>query len=214
MQDDKRLINIAMFLSFFTIFYNILEGLVSVIFGAGEESLALFGFGIDSFVEVISGIGILHFTMRLKYDKTGTRDKFEKQALFITGISFILLFISLIIGSIINFVQKNRPETTLPGIIISLLSISFMLFLIISKLKVGKKLNSEAIIADAKCSMTCFYLSLILLLSSILYEIFKIGLIDIIGSLGIAYFALKEGIEALDKSKKNSAGCGCSDCKS
>jgi len=212
MQDNKRLINIAMFLSFFTIFYNIIEGLVSVYFGAGEESLALFGFGIDSFVEVISGIGILHFTMRLKFDKSGTRDKFEKQALLITGISFILLFISLVIGSIINFIQKNRPETTLPGIIISLLSISFMLFLIISKLRVGKKLGSDAIIADAKCSMTCFYLSLILLFSSLLYEIFKIGFIDIIGSLGIAYFALKEGIEAIGKSQKNNGSRSCSDC--
>ncbi|MBN2547372.1 MAG: cation transporter [Spirochaetes bacterium] len=212
MKNNNRLINIAMFLSFFTIFYNVIEGLVSVLFGAGEESLALFGFGIDSFVEVISGIGIFHFTMRLKYDKIEKRDKFEKQALLITGISFILLFISLVIGSVINIIQKNKPYTTLPGIIISLISISFMLFLIVSKIKVGKKLGSDAIIADAKCSMTCFYLSIILLLSSILYEVFKIGLIDIIGSLGIAYFALKEGIEAIDKSQKNNTDCSCSDC--
>ena len=79
------------------------------------------------------------------------------------------------------------------------------------KLKVGKKLNSDAIIADANCTKTCFYLSFILLASSLSYEIFKIGYLDIAGSLGVAYFAFKEGKEALEKSKSDKLSCSCED---
>ena len=74
-----------------------------------------------------------------------------------------------------------------------------MYFRMRAKLNVGRRLNSDAIIADANCTQTCFYLSIILLASSGLYEIFHIGYIDIAGSLGIAYFAFTEGREAFEK---------------
>jgi divalent metal cation (Fe/Co/Zn/Cd) transporter len=79
------------------------------------------------------------------------------------------------------------------------------------KLKIGKALNSDAIIADANCTKTCFYLSFILLASSLSYEVFKIGYLDIAGSLGISYFAFKEGKEAIDKSKSTNLFCSCED---
>ena len=56
----NKLLNQAKWLAIFTIVYNIIEGLVSIAYGISDETLALFGFGVDSFVEVISGIGILH----------------------------------------------------------------------------------------------------------------------------------------------------------
>ena len=208
---NDNLINIAMILSIITIFYNIIEGIISIIFGTKDETLTLFGFGVDSFVEVISGIGILHMTLRIKKDKITHKDKFEQQALMITGISFLLLFLGLIFGSILNFINKNKPETTIAGIIISIISILTMMILYKSKIYIGKKLNSDAIISDANCTITCFYLSIILLCSSLFYEIFKIGYIDIIGSLGIAYFSLKEGIEAIKKSRSKKIICCCDD---
>ena len=76
-----------------------------------------------------------------------------------------------------------------------------MIFLMLFKLNIGKKLNSDAIIADANCTKTCVYLSVILLVSSILYQIFKVGYIDSIGALGIAFYAFKEGRESIEKSK-------------
>ena len=100
-----------------------------------------------------------------------------------------LLTIGLIIGSILNLINDLRPETTQAGVVISVISIFTMYYLMNVKLKVGKELNSDAIIADANCTKTCFYLSFILLISSGAYEIFQIGYIDIAGSLGIAYFA-------------------------
>lgn len=180
--------------------------------GLDDETLALVGFGMDSFVEVISGIGILHLVFRLK--KNGVveqRDKFEKTALRVTGFSFYLLFAALIAGSVINIMNNNQPETTIAGIIISSISIITMLLLVKAKLFVGKSLKSDAIIADANCTKTCFYLSIILLLASLLYEIFQIGYFDILGSLGIAYFAFKEGRESFQKAKTGDLACNCED---
>ena len=72
---------------------------------------------------------------------------------------------------------------------------------------VGKKLNSSAIIADGNCTKTCLFLSVILLLSSVLFELFKIGYIDSIGALGLAYYSYKEGKESLEKANGNACEC-------
>ena len=205
----KSLIKKAFVLSLITIFYNLAEGIISVYFGANDETLALFGFGVDSFVEVISGIGIAHMIVRMKYSRVENRDAFEKTALRITGTAFYLLAIGLIVGSVLNIINNVKPESTLPGIIIALISIATMYWLMTSKLKVGKALHSDAIIADANCTKTCFYLSFILLVSSGLYEFFSIAYFDILGSLGIAYFAFKEGREAFEKVKRGKLMCNC-----
>lgn len=209
MNNVNSKLKFAFILSLITIFYNIAEGVISVYFGAGDETLALLGFGVDSFVEVISGIGIAHLILRMKYSKVETRDSFEKTALKVTGTAFYLLSAGLIIGSVLNLIRNVTPATTLPGIIIASISILTMYWLMTSKLKVGKALNSDAIIADANCTKTCFYLSFILLAASGLYELFNIAYFDILGSLGIAYFAFKEGREAFEKVKSGNLLCSC-----
>ena len=148
---------------------------------------------------------------RMKYSKVQTRDSFEKTALKVTGTAFYLLTVGLIVGSILNIIYNVKPETTLPGIIIGVISILTMYWLMKSKLKIGKELNSDAIIADANCTKTCFYLSFILLISSGLYELFNISYFDILGSLGIAYFAFKEGREAFEKVRSGNLLCNCDD---
>lgn len=205
----NNLIKKAAFLSLITIFYNVAEGIISVWFGAGDETLALLGFGVDSFVEVISGIGIAHMIYRMKYSKVENRDTFEKTALRITGIAFFLLTAGLIVGAVLNIINDVKPETTLPGIIIASISILTMYWLMTSKLKVGKALNSDAIIADANCTKTCFYLSFILLAASGLYELFNIAYFDLLGSIGIAFFAFREGKESFEKAKSDNLLCNC-----
>ena len=71
-------------------------------FGVGDNSLTLLGFGVDSFVEVISGVGIAHMLIRMKRNLDIRRDEFEKQALKITGISFYLLTAGLIVGAVLS----------------------------------------------------------------------------------------------------------------
>ncbi len=207
----NKLLKKALILGIITVAYNIIEGLVSVFFGAKDETLALLGFGIDSFVEVISGIAIVHMILRMKYSKVNTRDKFERTALIINGSAFYLLTAGLISGAVLNIIYNIKPETTFAGIIISVISIGTMYYLMKAKLSVGRELKSDAIIADANCTKTCFYLSFILLASSGLYEIFKIGYFDVLGSLGIAYYAFKEGKESFEKSRSENLSCACDD---
>ena len=207
--NNPKWLNVALWLSIVTIIYNIIEGLVSVYFGSTDDTLVLLGFGVDSFVEVISGIGILHMVMRMQRSEIKDFDKFERLALRITGVAFMLLAAGLVLGSVLKIIQQSKPETTLAGIIIAVVSILSMYFLMYYKLKTGRALNSEAIIADAHCTRTCLYLSFILLGSSVLYELFKINYIDVAGSMGIAWYAFSEGRESLEKARKNQLACHC-----
>ena len=209
MSDNKSYLKTALVLSIITIIYNIFEGLISTYFGSSDETIALFGFGLDSFVEVISGVGIFHMILRMQKTGIESRDRFEKRALKITGFAFYLLAAGLVAGTILNIFYRIQPVTTVAGIIISSISIVTMWALFKYKMLVGKHLDSQAIMADAECTKTCFFLSIILLSSSLLYEVFRISYIDLIGGLGIGYFAYKEGKEAFEKAASKSLSCTC-----
>jgi divalent metal cation (Fe/Co/Zn/Cd) transporter len=189
----------ALWLALFTIFYNLAEGLVSVFFGLSDETLTLFGFGVDSFIEVMSGIGILAMVIRIRQNPDTSRSQFERTALRVTGISFYLLAIGLAITSIYNLFTAHKPTTTLPGLIISLISIAVMWALVLGKRKVGRTLNSSPILADANCTMVCIYMSIVLLASSLIYQLTGFGFVDSIGALGLIYFSYSEGKESFEK---------------
>ena len=199
----------ANYLAIFTIFYNLLEGAVSVWLGAADETLALFGFGVDSFIEVISAIGVWHMLRRIRANAGETRDEFEQRALRITGAAFYLLSVGLVLTAAINLYQAHKPEATLPGVIISSLSISFMWYLIQGKTKVGSALNSPAILADAACSRACVYLSLVLLAASLGYEVTGIASLDALGALFIAWLTWREGRESFQKAAGMECSCSC-----
>lgn len=208
---EAKLLDRALLLSIITIVYNLAEGIISVAFGASDDTLALFGFGVDSFVEVISGLGIAHMILRMKRSPVAERDGFERRALRITGTAFFLLAAGLLAAASLSIYSGARPHTTMVGIVIATVSLLTMYLLMQAKLRVGRALNSEAIIADANCTRTCFYLSMILLASSLLFEILGIGIVDALGSLGIAWFAFSEGREAFEKSRTTTLSCTCSD---
>lgn len=197
----------ALLLAQITVLYNIVEGLVSVMFAIDDETLSLFGFGVDSFVEVISGIGIWHMITRINAATDDNPDRFEKTALKITGSAFYLLTAGLTVSASINLYQGHHPETTWWGIIISLISIGTMWLLIHFKMKAGKALGSDAVIADANCTRTCLHLSFILLLASAGYELTGFGGIDAIGAILIAVFSFREGKEALEKASGKACSC-------
>lgn len=206
----ERLLARASLLAVLTIGYNFVEGVVSMALGGADETLALFGFGVDSFIEVISAVGVWHMLRRIRHNQGESRDVFEQRALRITGGAFYALTVGLFLMAVINLVQQHRPETTFWGVIVSLVSISFMWLLIHHKTRVGTALDSPAILADAACSKTCLYLSLVLLISSAGYELTGIGSLDAIGALLLAWFSWKEGREAFAKARGLSCGCSCS----
>lgn len=203
---------IALALAWFTIIYNIIEGVVSIYFGVKDSELALFGFGLDSFIETISASGTLYMLYnQRKTNDDGKITSFETRALKITAYSFFALTAILILLSVNNLVSNTQPETTFWGLVISLASIASMGALIWSKIYVGGKLNSDAIIADARCNLVCVYMSLVLFASALIFYLFEIAHADSLGAMLLAYFSYKEGKEALYKSK-NQKKCSCSSC--
>lgn len=206
--DSKRFYKWASALALITILYNIVEGCFSVFLGLKGETVTLFGFGLDSFVEVISGIGIWHMVRRMKQNDPLDHDSFEKTALRITGGAFYFLAAGLTTTAVVNIFEGNTPETTFWGIVVSVVSILCMWALIHYKMKVGRRYNSRALIADAACSRACMYLSIVLLVSSVGYELTGIGLIDSVGAVGIAVLSWREGREAFEKSRGNIV-CSC-----
>jgi divalent metal cation (Fe/Co/Zn/Cd) transporter len=208
---EQKLYKQAYLLSLFTIFYNIIEGVVSMVLGYQDETLTLFGFGVDSFIEVMSGIGIAVMILRIRKNPESPKSTFEIKALKITGTAFYLLSVGLLAGIVINLINHHKPETTLWGVIISLVSIAVMVWLMNAKNKVGKQLNSQPIISDSNCTKVCVYMSLVLLASSLIYELTGFAYADVIGAAGLIYFSISEGKEAFDKAKGIRSGC-CDNC--
>jgi divalent metal cation (Fe/Co/Zn/Cd) transporter len=198
---EKRLYDFAYRLAVFTIIYNLAEGIMATWLGYEDETLALFGFGVDSFIEMISGMGIVFMITRIRNNPLSHRSDFEKTALRVTGFSFYFLVGGLAISALLTIFIGHKPTTTFWGVIISLISIVVMLVLIYGKIKTGKALHSDAILADANCTKVCIYMSCVLLASSAIYEVTGFAYADAIGTLGLAWFSFKEGQECFEKAK-------------
>lgn len=209
-QTEKKLYRTAYLLSIFTIAYNVLEGLISILLGYQDETLTLFGFGVDSFIEVMSGIGIAVMISRIRQNPNSPKSSFETRALQITGSSFYLLAAGLLAGIVVSLVSHHKPEATLWGVVIAVISIAVMWWLVIAKKRTGRLLGSDAIVADANCTKVCIYMSLVLLLSSAIYELTGFAYADAIGSAGLIYFSVSEGKEAFEKAKGKV--CSCDHC--
>ena len=193
--------SIALGLAVFTVVYNVFEGLVSLYYGVADEALTLAGFGVDSFIEVISGVGIIAMILRLRQYGSGNRGRFERLALRITGACFYALVAGLVVAALVSVWQNQHPTTTIAGAIISVLSIAIMRVLAAWKIRTGQRLNAPSIIADGNCTMVCVYMSVVLLVSSALYEWFKLPYVDAAGLMGLAWFSYQEGKESFQKAK-------------
>lgn len=202
--------NLTLVLAIATIVYNLAEGMVSVFFGVQDEALTLFGFGLDSFIELISGAGILVMVLRIRRDPEATKTPFERAALRVTGTGFYLLVGILVLTGVYNLIVGHEPESTFAGVIISCLSIGLMWALVVGKRAAGKALNSAAIIADANCALVCVYMSVALLVSSGVYTLTGFGAVDSLGAFALAYYSYKEGKEAFENAESLSDTCGCS----
>lgn len=206
--DKNKLYSFAFGLAIATLILAFLEAVVSTYFGYEDESLTLFGFGLGSWIEVVSALGVATMIVRIRQNEESKRGQFEKTAMKITGYCFYILAVSLILTAFYNIYTGHQPTTSISGIIISIASILFMYLLFYYKQKVGKELNSEPILADAECTKVCIYMSLVLLVSSAIYYFTNFTYIDSIGTIGIAYLSYKEGKECFEN-VKHEKYCAC-----
>jgi divalent metal cation (Fe/Co/Zn/Cd) transporter len=188
-------------LAVITVVYNLAEGLVATYFGYSDETLTLFGFGADSFIETISALGVAQMVVRIRKNPDSDQGPFEIAALRITGWCFYGLSLVLVVSAAFSVIQGHQPVSALAGLVISIISIGLMWALVYAKLRLGRKLGSKPVIADARCNVVCIYMSVILLLASFLWMFFRVPYVDALGSLALVYFCISEGREAFEKAR-------------
>jgi divalent metal cation (Fe/Co/Zn/Cd) transporter len=189
----------AVLLSYFTVGYNIIEGIVSVFAGLLAGSIALVGFGLDSFVESLSGsVMIWRFRKHGKISEQ-EEERVEKKALRFVGYTFFILGAYVLYESVSKLYFHEIPDPSLLGIIIAILSIIVMPVLFIMKYRTGKAMNQRSLIADSKQTLACSLLSVALLIGLGLNYLYGFWQADPIVGLVIVIFLFKEGHETLNE---------------
>jgi len=190
-----RLVKRGRRLEYFTIAYNSLEGLVAILAGLIAGSIALVSFGFDSLIEVTSG-AVLLWRLHADVDEA-QRERVEVRALRIVGICFLVLAVYVSYDSVKSLWRHEAPEKSLPGIILAIASLIIMPLLVRGKRRVARGLSSGAMMADAKQTELCTYLSAILLGGLLLNLLFGWWWADPVAALVMVPIIAKEGIEAL-----------------
>ncbi|MFY9225177.1 MAG: cation transporter [Blastocatellia bacterium] len=180
-------------LEYITIGYNSLEGLVAVGSGLLAGSIALVGFGFDSAIEVTSGVILL---WRLSVSLARQQEA-ETLSIRLVGVSFLALAAYVLYDAISLIVERKAPEESIVGIILAVLSLLIMPILARAKRSVAKTINSQALVADAKQTELCTYLSAILLLGLLLNALFGWWWADPLAALIMTPIIISEGIKAL-----------------
>jgi divalent metal cation (Fe/Co/Zn/Cd) transporter len=183
----------ALFLSYFTVGYNILEGIISVLVGLLAGSIALVGFGSDSFVESLSGsIMIWRFRKHGKISKK-EEERIEKKATRYVAFTFFILGAYVFYESIKMLYLQEKPEPSIIGILIAIASLIVMPVLFYMKYRTGKAIKSHSLVADSKQTLACFFMTISLLVGLSLNFLFGIWQADPLVGLLIVVFLFKEG---------------------
>lgn len=182
-------------LEYLTIAYNSLEGLIAVVAGFIAGSIALVGFGFDSVIEVTSG-AVLLWRLHADIDEEW-RERVEAVTLRIVGVCFLALALYVGYEAISSLVYRESPERSVPGILLAVASLIVMPLLARAKREVARNMNSGAMMADAKQTEFCTYLSAILLGGLLINALFGWWWADPIAALVMVPIIAKEGIAAL-----------------
>jgi divalent metal cation (Fe/Co/Zn/Cd) transporter len=181
-------------LAWFTIGWNALEGLVAIAAGLAAGSIALLSFGADSYVEVFAGSVVL---WRLAAERRGQEvsEAAERRAVRLIAGTFFVLAVGVAAESTRTLLLRERPEESLPGIVLAVMSLVVMPLLARAKRRVGRQLDSQALQADATETTLCVWLSAILLAGLGLNALLGWWWADPLAAFGVVYVAVREGIE-------------------
>ena len=189
-------------LEYFTVGYNILEAILSIVFGSIAGSIALIGFGLDSIIESLSGVILLWRLGQHGKISGAAEARLEKRAAKFVAISFFILGLYILFEAVKKLVFREIAEPSLAGIIIAIASIIVMPLLTWQKYKTGKQINSRALVADSKETLACAFLSVALLLGLGTNYLFGFWQADPTIGLVIVIFLFKEGWEGWKEHSK------------
>lgn len=193
-------------LEYLTIAWNSVEAVVSILAGLIAGSIALVGFGLDSVIETSSGVALLWRLRHSNERDAASRERAERIALRIVGISFLVLAAYVLIDAAKTLWLRESPEESIPGIIIAALSLIVMPLLARAKRGVARTLNSNALHADSRQTDICAYLSAILLGGLALNAVLGWWWADPAAGLIMVPIIAREGVEAL-----RGESCACHD---
>lgn len=185
-------------LEYLTVGWNVVEGLIAVGAGLAAGSIALIGFGVDSFVETISGSVLI---WRLRAEAVGGADEeriehVERRASRLVAVSFLMLAAYVALEAVRTLAAQDRPDASPVGIVLTIVSLAVMLWLARAKLDTGEALGSRALIADSHQTFACWYLSATTVAGLALNAVFGLWWADPIAALVIAVFLVREAREA------------------
>ena len=196
--DRQRLGRRAQLLAGASVTWNLVEATIALTAGVVAGSVALVGFGLDSVVEVSSGLIVLwQFRHRLPETR-------ERTALRLMALSFFALAAYVSVESLRALLTGAEPEGSTVGIVLACLSLVVMPFLSWAQRRTGRALGSSAVVADSTQTLLCTYLSAVLLLGLVVNATLGWSWADPVAGLVIAAVALKEGRDAW----RGEGGCG------
>ncbi|GEP37478.1 hypothetical protein NPS01_11410 [Nocardioides psychrotolerans] len=188
--ERRRLGRRAQLLAGASVAYNVVEGGIAITAGLVAGSVALVGFGLDSLVEVSSGLIIL---WQFRHPLPESR---ERTALRLMALSFFALAGYVGFESVRSLVVSREPDPSIVGIVLAATSLLVMPFLSWAQRRTGRALGSNAVVADSTQTLLCTYLSAVLLVGLVLNAALGWSWADPVAGLVIAAVALKEGREA------------------
>ena len=181
----KESIILSKKLIIFTICYNLLEGVFALYFGVESNSTTLLSFGLDSFIEIFASIIAI-------WGISSTNKKVHDRAEKLIAYSFLVLIVFILAKSALDFLNTDKPEVSIYGIIIACVSILVEGPLGYRKLKLGKELNNKVIIAEAKETLFCLNLSVLVLVGVGVNYFFGLWYFDPVAALFMIPWLFKE----------------------
>jgi divalent metal cation (Fe/Co/Zn/Cd) transporter len=178
-----------------TVGYNTLEGVIAIAAGLRAGSVALTGFGADSVIEVLSGV-VLWWRLRAELGSAEIGQQVEERAARWAGALLLGLGVYIVIESGRRLVTHDRPQESLLGIALMVLSLIVMPLLARAKLRVARALDSQALRADAHETIVCAWLSLTTLMGLALNAAFGWWWADPLAALAMLPLIVREGVEA------------------
>ena len=191
----------ALLAEYFTVGWNIIEGIVAIAAGIVAGSIALVGFGLDSYVEVASGLVLIWRLRKHGFVDDEEEEAAEKKAIFFVGLTFFGLALYITYESAKKLFFHEHPNESVIGIVLAIVSLIVMPVLAFYKKKLATEINSRALRADAMETLACSYLSLTLVLGLGLNALFGWWWADPVAALAMVYFLIKEGWEAIEEGR-------------
>ena len=191
-----QLLRRALGLAYFTVVWNVIEGVIAIWATIDAGSDALLSFGLDSVVESISAL-VLIWRLRVEQRDADRAEEVEGRALRLIGFTFFVLAAYVTYESITTLVNGEEPNASIVGIVLTTLSLIVMPILARRKEQVGEEMDSMAVLADAAETRACFYLSIVVLTGLVLNAAFEWWWADPLAALGVVVFLVKEGREAI-----------------